>query len=51
MSQKRSILDEPLKITIIPVGQRRPIDPLEFALDRWGVLGQAINAASLEVDP
>jgi hypothetical protein len=44
----QNVLDQPLKIKIIPPVERKPIDPLEFALDRWGVQGKAVNAATLE---
>lgn len=41
-------LDQPLQIQIIPPEQRKPLDPLEFALDRWGIKGKAINAGELD---
>jgi hypothetical protein len=46
----QNVLDQPLKITIIAPEKRvpLPIDALEWMLDRWGVRGKAVNAATLK---
>lgn len=50
MTTKINLLDQPLKIKIIAPDKRvpLPIDDLEWMLDRLGIQGKAVNAATLQ---
>jgi hypothetical protein len=47
MTTKIYPLDQPLNIRIVPPDERKPMDDLEWMLDRWGIQGKAVNAATL----